>query len=166
MFDLLTENINLGCIFWIVCTMTDISHECPLRHDPPIGTNRFDLVSSTLMFDLHIENFNFGDNFSILCTITWFLVTKPFHGQWCYLYCNETSDLTVGTSQLTYFSNLKLWCRHGCQWNLSLSGAFVFHKHIFIQLWFMKRKILMYMHNYNVYINNIHWNTHIHIRCT
>jgi hypothetical protein len=27
----------------------------------------------------------------------------------------------------------KLWCRHGCQWNLSLSGAFVFHKHILLR---------------------------------
>jgi hypothetical protein len=42
----------------------DISHECSLRQDPPMGINRFDLaVTLTLMFDLDIETFNFGYNF-------------------------------------------------------------------------------------------------------
>jgi hypothetical protein len=28
----------------------------------------------------------------------------------------------------------KLWCRHGCHWNLSLSGTFVLHKHILLSV--------------------------------
>jgi hypothetical protein len=54
MFDLLTENFNLGCIFRMLCTRTLIFYI--VMNDPTTSPNRFDLVTSTFMFDLHIEN--------------------------------------------------------------------------------------------------------------
>jgi hypothetical protein len=60
--DLLIENFNLDSfIFWMACTMTDISYECFL-------TNRLDAL--TLMFNLIIENFNLGSVFWMVCTRT------------------------------------------------------------------------------------------------
>jgi hypothetical protein len=38
----------------------------------------------------------------------------------------------------------KLWCRHGCQWNLSLSEAFVFHKHILFMYQIMIDWLIIY----------------------
>jgi hypothetical protein len=56
MFDLLTENFNLGCIFWMVGTNWGLWYFTWVMNDPTTDPNRFDLVTSTLMFDLYIEN--------------------------------------------------------------------------------------------------------------
>jgi hypothetical protein len=36
----------------------DILHVCLFRQDLSVGTNRFDLVTLTLVFDRHNEHFN------------------------------------------------------------------------------------------------------------
>jgi hypothetical protein len=75
----------------------------------------------------YILKTNTRDDFSIVCTRIWFIVTKPFHGYWCYC-CTKKMIWRCELSIWPIFQ--KLWCRHGFQWNLSLWGAFVFHKHI------------------------------------
>jgi hypothetical protein len=47
----------------------DILHECSLKQDLPMGTNRYDLVTLTLVFNLHIENFPCNETFPWLLII-------------------------------------------------------------------------------------------------
>jgi hypothetical protein len=72
-------------------------------------------------------------------------------------------DVTTVIKQVIWWCELsmwpifqKLWCRHGCQWNLSLTGAFVFHKHILV--FFIQNVYLPYMCNYTcIYTYGIHY---------
>jgi hypothetical protein len=51
----------------------------------------------------------------------------------------------------------KLWCWHGCQWNLSLSGAFVFDKHILFCFFRILYSHIIYIVKYkrNRYIKRV-----------
>jgi hypothetical protein len=81
----LIKNFNLGYNFQMVCTRTDISHECTLRQNLFMGTKIFDLVTLTLVFDLLIKNFNLGYNIWMVSTRALIFhmsvpCERPFHG--------------------------------------------------------------------------------------
>jgi hypothetical protein len=103
-------------------------------------------LTLTLTIDLHIENFNFCYNFQIVCTRTWI-----YHDCSLWQGLSMANDVTTIIEQVIWQCELsiwpifqKLWCRYGCQWNLSLSGAFVFHKHI---LFYLCCRVLLQKHS-------------------
>ena len=125
MFDLLTENFNLGCIFWMVCTRTLIfymSDEWPYHESQQIWPCDLNLdvwptywkLTLGMTFQSYVPGLgSLSQNLSMAIDVT--TVIKQM------IWRCELSIWPIFQ---------KLWCRHGFQWNLSLWGAFVFHKHI------------------------------------
>jgi hypothetical protein len=101
--------------------------ECFFWQDLSVGTNRFDLVTLTLVFDLYNENFNHVYIFWIICTRTYNMsvcCNKSF--QWVptgltlcpwplfLTYFLKTFNLTVSFHSLDWYGHvLELWY---CTW--------------------------------------------------
>jgi hypothetical protein len=123
----LTENLNLGCIFWMVCTRTLIfymSDEWPYHEFQKIWP-----------CDLNLDVW--PTYWKLTLGITFQSYIPGLGSLWHNL--SMAIDVNTVIKQVIWWCVLsiwpifqKLWCRHGCQWNLSLSGAFVFHKHILL----------------------------------
>ena len=85
-----------------------------MRLDLFMGTNSFDLVTLTL--GLLFESFNFVNNI-------WIVSAGALIFIWVFLVTELSCDKI-------FLLASKYFCDLGHLWNLALSGAFLFHKHI------------------------------------
>ena len=121
----LPENFNFDCIFWMVCSRTLIfymSDEWPYHESQKIWPCDLNLdvwptywkLTLGMTFQSYVPGLgSLSQNLSMAIDVT--TVIKQM------IWRCELSIWPIFQ---------KLWCRHGFQWNLSLWGAFVFHKHI------------------------------------
>jgi hypothetical protein len=124
----LTENFNIGCIFWMTCTRTLIFHmSVPWDMSLPWVPTDLNLWPQLWCLTYIFKALTLG--------ITFQSYVLGLGSLWQNL--SMANDVTTVMEQLIWRCELiiwpifqKLWCRNGFQWNLSLSGAFVFHKHI------------------------------------